>query len=230
MRPGVNLLPPELAQERRARRTAAITAAGVGVYALVLGGVYLLQLGDVADARAERDEAQEEVAARQRELAELRQFAELAAQLDARNALLANALATEISWASVLNNLSLSFPASSSLLTLNATTTEGTPAGPAGAPVTPETGAQPEGEVETPPVPVATITFTGYSVEEYAPGVETVLLQLDDVATFFNAYLATAARVERGPTEVTNFDGAVQLDDEAYTGRYAEGLPPEGVQ
>ncbi|MDP8969362.1 MAG: hypothetical protein M3N52_02440 [Actinomycetota bacterium] len=214
----VNLLPPEVQERRRARRAAVLTAAALGAYLVLLGLVYLLKLGDVAQARQERDQAQADVARLQAQLDALEPFRRLAQQVEARNNVLAAAMATEISWSRVLNDLSLTFPPNASLLTLSATQPTAEDAG--------ETGQAESGAVALDEV-VATVEFSGYSVERYAPGVERVLLRFDEVRSFFNSYLATAAAEERGTTEVTNFNGSVQLGREAYTRRFAEGLPPE---
>ncbi|MBA2530080.1 MAG: hypothetical protein H0V19_09025 [Euzebyales bacterium] len=77
---------------------------------------------------------------------------------------------------------------------------------------------------------IASLEFTGYSVERLAPGVQGALGRFNGVPSFFNTYLTTAAEEERGTTEVTNFAGAVQLGENGYTGRYADGLPPEAAR
>jgi hypothetical protein len=211
----VNLLPRELEERARARRTTSWAIGAVAAYAALLGVVYIVKLGAVNDARQERDDAENTVAQLEAELASLQEFEELDRQLTARNQLLSASMATEISWARVLNDLSLTFPPSSSLLTLNADA-----AGAAAAGVT-DTTADPNSQS------IATVIFDGYSVERFAPGVERVLVKFDEVTTFFNSYLSQASEAPRGDTEVTTFTGTVQLNDEAYTGRYAEGLPPE---
>ncbi len=192
----------------------------MGVYLLLLGFGYVLKLGDVNQARQERDQAQADVARLQAQLNALEPFRRLAQQVEARNNVLAAAMATEISWSRVLNDLSLTFPPNASLLTLSATQPTAEDAGQTGET---EAGAVALGEV------VTTVEFSGYSVERYAPGVEGVLLRFDEVRGFFNSYLATAAAEERATTGVTNFNGSVQLGREAYTGRFAEGLPPEAA-
>lgn len=116
----VNLLPREIEQRARARRTASYTVAAVAVFAALLGLIYLGKLGDLNDARSDRDAAQETVDERRAELASLEEFAQLDREVKARNALLSAAMATEISWARVLNDLALTFPPSSSMLSLEA--------------------------------------------------------------------------------------------------------------
>lgn len=211
----VNLLPPEIAHRAKARRTTSWVIGGVAAYAALLGLLYIAKQGDLDAAREERDNAAATVAQLQGDLAELQEFEVLDRQLVARNRLLSASMASEISWARVLNDLSLTFPASSSLLTLDGLALSAGQTGQSG---------------NVPPNPnsesVASLTFTGYSVERFAPGVERVLVKFDEVDTFFNAYLSEANEEPRGDTDVTTFSGTVQLNEEAFTGRYADGLPP----
>ena len=211
----VNLLPREIEQRARARRTTSWAIGAVAAYAALLGLVYIAKLGDLNAARADRDNAEATVAALEAELATLQEFAELDRQLTARNNLLSASMATEISWARVLNDLSLTFPPSSSLLQLTGEA--------AGADATGAAGTDPNPNSES----IATVTFSGYSVERFAPGVERVLVKFDEVDTFFNPYLSEAVEAPRGETDVTTFAGSMHLTDDAYTGRYADGLPPE---
>lgn len=211
----VNLLPREIEERARTRRTASWTVGAVAVFAALLGLLYLAKLGAVNGARNERDEAQARVTERQAELASLEEFAELDRQVTARNQLLSAAMATQISFARVFNDLALTFPGSSSLLTLNAVTETADETGDTGQTVDPNSES------------IASVTFEGYSVEQYAPGVERVLLKFADVGMFFNSYLSTAEEVLRNRTEVTRFTGEFQLTEEVRTGRYADGLPPE---
>jgi len=214
----VNLLPREIEVRRRSRRLAALTAGGVGIYVAVLGLLYALKLGDVRQAEQDRDEAQQEVAALQADVAQLQQFQTLNDELLARNTLLAAAMDTEISFARTLNDLALSFPATSSLRTLQLQMEQ---AGPAGAAPATAAGAVNLGDA------IGTLTFEGYSIERYAPGVESVLLELGGVRSFFNSYLSGAGREAIDETPVVNFSGTVQLDEQAYTQRYMNGLPEE---
>lgn len=217
----VNLLPREIFERARARRVTQATAAAVVLFVGVLGLVYMGKLADVRTAEQARDDARVEVVRLENEVAELDEYRVLAEQLETRNELLAASMATEISFSRVLNDLSLAFPSNASLQTLTMDTAEtAETAETAGAG---ETGQINFGEA------VAKATFTGYSVERFAPGVETVLLDFDRTRAFFNAFLTTAAQAEVGDTEVTNFNGSVTLDRDAYTGRYRDGLPPEAT-
>lgn len=212
----VNLLPRELEERAQARRRASWVVAAVAVYAAVLLLLYMGKLGAIDAAREERDAAQTEVTRLQGELARLEQFAQLDREVTARNALLSSAMATEISWARVLNDLALTFPPSSSLLAFDGVSETAVQAGVAEAPPPDPSSAS-----------IAALTFNGYSVERFAPGVERVLVKFDEVDIFFNPYLSEAGEQPRGDTDVTVFNGTLQLNEDAYTGRYADGLPPE---
>lgn len=209
---GVNLLPQEIDTERRARRRATLSAIGVVVFIAVLGGLYVHKLDQVREAEQARDEAATEVANLEQELAQLQEYRELADLLDARNAVLADAMSDEVSFARGLNDLALAFPASASMESLNLTLVAAEPAG--------------DGAI-TFGTPVAEVAYTGYSTERYAPGVETVLIEFDRVSSLFNVYMSNAAEEERGTTEVINFNGTAGMDETARTGRYDDGLPVE---
>lgn len=228
----VNLLPREFAERARSRRVVGLTGGAVALYVVLLGVLYVQKMGDVNDAERERDAAQAQVTLLESELAQLQQFQVLADQLEQRETLLTQAMRREVSFARILNDLSLSFPGTSSLrnvslsLTDELTPTPGT-AGTATTPADPLDDADPLVDGPT----IATIVFDGYSIERFAPGVESVLLELDEVRSFFDSFVTAAQSEEIGETEVTGFNGSVDLDPSAYTRRYLEGLPPEdGLQ
>ncbi len=212
----VNLLPRELAADRAARRVTGVTVAVVVLFVALLGLLYMAKLNQIAQAEDERDAVQADVSRLQAEIAQLEQFRQLANEFEARNALLASAMGNEISYARVMNDLSLAFPGTSSLRTMQITA--------AAAVETPPTDGVDFGQA------VANATYEGYSTERFAPGVETVLVEFDKVSTFFNTFLATAALEEIGTTEVTTFQGSVQLSQDALTRRYEDGLPEEAGQ
>jgi hypothetical protein len=211
----VNLLPPELATKRRARRITHITFVGLAAWLAVLGSLFVAKTAQVDDARAERDAAQTQVQVLEQQVAALDEYRVLAAQLDARGALLTASMSEEVSWARILNDLSLAFPADASMTTLDATLA---------AAVEPVAG-----EI-SPAEAVGDVAFNGYSVERLAPGVEGVLIDFANARGFVNTYLTTASLQEKAETEVTDFNGSVRLDENARTGRYAEGLPTEVSQ
>lgn len=218
-RAAVNLLPPEVVRERVHRRRAAASGGVLAVWVLVLAVVYALQLGDVAQARAEREEAAEATEAVAEAVAELAPFRTLADTLTVREALVAAATADELSWARVLGDLALALDRSASLLELQAVSV------PAAAETVSTDGATLAVDEH-----VAEIVLSGYTVDRYAPGVEQVLEQLSAVDGFFGSSLAVASEEERGATEVTLFDGRVLVDASARARRFLDGIPPEEVR
>ncbi len=238
----VNLLPREYEEQVRRRRTIGYTVAGVLLWCGVLAVVQALKAADVDRAREERDLALAQTAQLQSELVALDSYRVLAERLETRSALLADAMAPEVSWATLLNDLSLTFPATSSLRTLTGTLDQPLPDAalvpPAPAPTptpapTPAPTPSPAPGVPPAIVPeeaIGTIVFEGYSIEGYAPGVETAIIRFGDVESFSDSFLTQAGTEELGDTPVTQFQGQVDVNANARTNRYAEGLPPEVPQ
>lgn len=254
----VNLLPPEIGQRSARRRVVVVVSGLLALYAVLLVALYLVKSAEVAQATRDRDSAQAVLAVLQSEAAELEPFRALDTELDERNAVLVSAMSLEVSGARILNELSLAFPANSSLRSLLMTVAPPVPvAVPVAAPVPAEGAAPAEGAPAAPaegaalpvaPVPVAptlplivdpvlaartvigAATYDGYSVDKYAPGVETLLVDLDEVPGFADPF-ALSAQIELiGDTEVTGFGGQVDLTAEAYTRRYVRGLTLETLR
>jgi hypothetical protein len=217
----VNLLPPEIGRRSQQRRLLAVTAGALAVYVALLGLLYTAKLGRVEAARQERDTAQAEVTRLQGEVLALAEFRDLALRLEERERVLTAAMGAEVSVARILNDLSLAFPGTASMRSLNlALASTSTPAADGAAPAPSPSDSR----------TVGSLTFEGYSVERYAPGVESLLLNVEQVSSFQSPYVAAAQEEQIGSTEVTGFSGTVDIDEDAYTRRYAAGLPEEGRQ
>jgi hypothetical protein len=205
----VNLLPGQVRERSTARRGSFLAALLVLLAIAGMAFLFLAKRGAVDDAIADRDAAQAEVNRLQAEVQALGQFQALADELAAGNGLLVTAMGDEIAVARVLNDVSLSLPSTSSLTALTLTRDE-----------TEATAGEPElGDA------VANLLLSGYSIERYAPGVEGVLLQFDQVDGLVLTYLNTAALADIATVQVTSFDANGLLTEEIFTGRYAEGLP-----
>ena len=214
MTPRVNLLPARYAQRMVERRWAGWVALGLLV---LLASVVLVAMAHSRRARqaeARRDVERAHNAELQTRRRELRPFAELAAGVVARERLVSAALGTEVAWARVLADLSRSFPADASLTSLSVEL-----ALPSFGPVPLEPGND--------SAVVGTTSFKGYSVRQFAPGVQTTLQLLAEARGLSEPRLQEGAVDDVGGTPVTTFEGSTFLDAAALTGRYVDGLPPE---
>lgn len=199
----VNLLPREIGERNRARRQrvlAGIAAAGV---VAALGGAYALQVNRMAAAE-ERLAAEEAVlSGLQSDLTELRPFDDLERDHTAADAAIATALGTEVSLAGVLQDVAAVTPVGTALTTLSIETP----------------GILPEDAVDS----VGSVTIEGMTIDGHAPGVEELLVALDNSGSLHDVVLSRS--------EVDDDTGAVlvnavtQLDPTARTDRYAAGLP-----
>lgn len=201
----VNLLPPEYVQRQRERRLARFAAGILAVIMALLVVRGSVIRADLLKLRAQRAQAETTIAQLEAERQRLQDFDALTDRIATREALLATTMVNEISFASVLDDLALAFPQTASLLTLSATIQE-----------------------QAPGSPVAKISFTGYSIEQYAPGVESVLAEFAKVETFMNPYLQTAGRNPARPNTV-DFTGSFEVPKQAPVGPDGEVPPPEDV-
>jgi hypothetical protein len=205
----VNLLPQEAAaRQEAARQRNAFIVAGL-VLLLLLGLLYWWQLARVGDARDERDLAQEELQVLQAREAELAEFGDLDNRVDEANSIIESALADEISYAGVLQDLAAVMPADSALTEFDITAVEAE--GPDGDEVR---------EV------IARIVASGESLEGHAPGLERLLLEMDKIVSFFDVYFTNSV-VDGDDEDVVLFDFEVDVGQEARTGRYQDGVPEE---
>lgn len=203
----VNLLPREVEERNRARRERV--ALGIGALVLVglLALAYVWKLGQVGDARAELEDAEAQVAELEAELSTLQEFEDLERRTVQAEALLEAALGDEVTMAGALQDLAAVVPTDTELD--NVTITIGEPAI--------QLGAQ--------RVPIGSLTSTGATVGDHAPGLERLLIQLGKVAAFNNVFFTQATADEA--TGAVSFTIEVDLGQELFTRRYTDGLPEE---
>lgn len=224
----VDLLPPELAARRRDRRLIVWTAMAVAAFVGVLAGIYAVQVAALQDATAARDAIASRVATREERVAALAPYAELAARLEARDAVLQTAMAPEVSWSRLLTDVAQALPRDASLQTLAATT--GDAAGAGAAQPAPAADGAAAGGAETAEAAIGRIDVTGYSTAEVSPGVRSVVERLPGVRGLVDPYLSTATATDLHGAPVTTFTLAAELDDGVRSHRYDDGLPPEGAR
>jgi Tfp pilus assembly protein PilN len=206
----VNLLPQETsARQAAARQRVALVAAGVVILA-GLGATTVWQNGRIADANDRLTDEQAVLSALEAEQAQLREFADLEERLAESDTMIAQALGREVSFAGVLQDVASVIPADAQLESLQINVD----------PVTPDA----DGEVSS----LGTLVAVGRSLNDHAPGLERLLLELDKVVAFHDLFFSSSV-LDDPELPYPTFTVEAQLGPEILTGRYADGIP-EGLR
>ncbi len=200
----VNLLPPELRQRQALRRRTSLVA-GVGAAVIaVIGLFYFMQTMRLSQAQDELAEQQQANQQLQAQIQELQPFADLQAQLEAKQRLVDTLYLNEISWASVLLDVSRVIPDQSYLTNLTGQIT--TPTGTV-------IGAPADGAVSG---LIGNVSFSGVARET-----ETIadwLTRLEQVRGWVNPWVNNAAE-SASFSRIYAFDGGLDLTADAATSR-----------
>lgn len=204
----VNLLPGELRQRAATRRlTSIVVAAGLGVIALI-GLFYFTQTQRLADAQEDLAAQEDRNAALRTQIQELQSFADLQAELEAKQNLVAGLFVNEVSWSSALLDVSRVIPDASFLTNL----TGQVQSGPGAAPAVPAVADL-----------IGTITFQGVARETET--IATWLVRLEQVEGWVNAWVTSAQ--ESAPfSRIYTFSSGLDLTIEAATERAREVTAP----
>ena len=208
----VNLLPPELRERQAIRRTTSlVAAAGLGVLALI-GIFYFFQVQRLAQTQSDLEAQQSRNAQLESEIASLQEFADLQAELAAKEVLLGEIFVNEVSWSSALLDVSRVIPDASYLTNL---TGQITPTVVGEAPTGP-TGGAPEGSL------IGNMTFAG--VANQTETIATWITRLEEVRGWVNAWVNSAQ--EDAPfSRIYTFSNGLDLTQEAATAR-GQGVEP----
>lgn len=128
--PQVNLLPPEIAQQRRFRRLQLGLGAAVLVSLAVVGGLLVASMAQVAQAQDDLDANKSQAVGLQAKVDAFAEVPLVAGQVEAARAQLGQAMGQEIRWSFLLNDLSLKIPHHVWLTSMTVTETEGAAAVP----------------------------------------------------------------------------------------------------
>lgn len=197
----VNLLPGDVQARSQATRARVLAGLGVLVLIAVLAGLSLLQQGRIDDAEQRLADVEDANALLQAEIAALQPFADLEARATAAVDFVGVALGSEGSLATVLQDLSAVLPPNAQIDTVSIT-------------LSPEEQAPSPGGQR---LVYGTIAASGRVLDGVAPGVERLVIDLDRVAAFDNAYVTTSVVDEEG---IATFALEVELGPEVLTGRY----------
>lgn len=204
----VNLLPAASRERARAARRRGYLIGAVAAVVVALGGVHAWTLSTISQARTERDAAQADVQAVQREIGDMAEFAQLEREHAEAETVLTSALAGEISLAGVLQDVALAVPDDIALTDLEVT----------------RIGEPLPGAVVIPAA--ARLTASGEALRGAAPGVELFLWQLGQLSAVTDPYVSSLTAIADEP-EAVSFTVEADLNDQVYTQRYATGLPKD---
>ena len=202
----VNLLPPELRERQAIRRaTSLVVAAGLAALALI-GIFYLFQVQRLSQVQSDLEAQQSTNVRLVSQIASLKEFAALQAELTAKEALIDVIFVNEVSWSSALLDVSRVIPDASYLtdLTGQIVATE------AGEAVAEPTGGTPETTL------VGNMTFAG--VANQTETIATWITRLEEVQGWVNAWVNSAQEDAPG-SRIYTFSNGLDLTQEAVTER-----------
>jgi Tfp pilus assembly protein PilN len=199
----INLLPPEVAEERNRRRRVGLLIFGVVAYIALLGVGVLYWDSRVSAARDDVDAQLEINQSLEREVVALNSAGELQIEYQDRSDLVRTALATDIDWGILLNDLARLLPPRVWVETFSGTIV-----------------------AETTPGVLGQVAFSGVGFD--FPDVSAWLRALD--SDQFNGvtgtWVSTVAEGVIGDVNVVTFSSTAVLTTAAATNR-AETLIPE---
>jgi Tfp pilus assembly protein PilN len=208
--PRVNLLPPEIEEQRRLRKVQAGLGLGVLAAAGVVGALALAALGQVNDAQAELDASKARGSALEARSAEYAEVPAVYAQVEAAEAQVAQAMGKEVRWSYFLNDLSLRVPSKVWLTSM--TVTQDVDAVAAAAPVTPESA------VLTPGIGSVTFSGRGFTHNDVAAWLNALAKQKGLTQPYF-----TSSQVEDiGTEKAVTFESQATITEESLSGRYTQ--------
>jgi Tfp pilus assembly protein PilN len=209
----VNLLPPELRQRQAVRRaTSIVVLVGLALLALI-GVFYFLQVQQLSGAQDDLEAQQARNGELEGQIAGLQEFADLQAELVAKQQLLTTIFVNEVSWSSALLDVSRVIPDAQYLTNLTGQLTSVIPA--EGVPTT--TGGTPATTL------IGAMTFAGVASETET--IATWLTRLEQVQGWVNAWVNSATQ-DAPFSRIYTFQNGLDLTQEAATERGLGGTSP----
>lgn len=203
--PRVNLLPPEIRERARFRRVQMQLGAAVVASMAVVGVLAVSASHSVSSAQGEVDAATAQQLQVTRQITQYGGVTQVYAAAEQARAQLASAMADEVRYSQLLNDLSLSIPSNVWLTNLSYTQT----APDAGKGATPV-------PVELAPIGSATYQAVAFSHDDVA----TMLEALSGLKTYSNAYFSNSTEALLGTRKTVQFSGTVQVTPGALSHRY----------
>jgi Tfp pilus assembly protein PilN len=209
----VNLLPPEIEEARRLRRTQAGVAAGLGVVLLAIGGAYMVQVQDKHQAADELSATKAETTRLQAAQAKYADVPRTIAAIDAAESARSTAMAKDVEWFRTLNNFSLTLPKNVWFTNLTVVLQDDAAAATAGGTASTATPAVPATDG-----PIGLLTVEGTAMDH--PDVATWLDVLGRQPGLADAYFTNSVRAKIGTKPVVNFVSTSTVTADALSHRY----------
>ena len=209
--PRVNLLPPEIEQERRFRRTQLGLGAGVLASVGVVAVLFLTANSQVAEAEGELADSKRQTTRLEAQTAEYSQVPLVYSQVEAARAQLELAMGREIRWSFYLNDLSLKIPNKVWLTSMTVTVADAAPGSAVAAAPGTASFIDPG---------LGSVTFAGTALRH-----NDVAAWLDSLAKqkgYKQPYFTNSTKSEIGDEEVVNFQSQVSITEEALSKRYIQ--------
>jgi Tfp pilus assembly protein PilN len=210
--PRVDLLPPEIGDQRRLRKVQAGLLCVVVAAAGVVGLLFLAASNEVSAAEEELTATQAEGSRLQVETNKYAAVPAVIAKVDAAKLQRSEAMAHEVRWSYYLNDLSLSIPGKVWLTGMTVTQNVDTPAA---APV--------EGAAATYPDPgIGQVTFEGkaYGHNNVATWLNMLAKQKGWADPYFNNSTEDPTLVGPGGEPTVTFSSQVTITEEALSRRF----------
>ncbi len=199
----VNLLPEETRRRAGAARMQGLLVFLALVLVAALVGLHYLNRADLEDARERLEVAENEQRIAEEDVAALSSFAELTDRLEETRTVVAETLGQQVTLAGILQDLALVMPADADVSAVSISLESLDADAPASA-------------------PVGSMSMSGESVGDIAPGIERLILELDKVAGFRNVHVSSASVDDE---DVVAYTLELQLGPENRTNRYRDGVP-----
>ncbi len=209
--PRVNLLPPEIEEQRRFRRVQAGLGAGLAAAAVAVLALTVLANGAVSDAEDDLAVAQARGTQLEAQQAEFAEVPLVYAQVEAAQAQLSQAMGKEVRWSYFLNDLSLTAPAKMWLTSM--TVTQNVDASPAVTTTVPGN----EAYLST---GLGTVTFEGmgYKHNDVAAWLDALARQ----SGLTDPYFTNSEKKLIGDEVSVSFSSQATVTDEALSGRFTQ--------
>jgi Tfp pilus assembly protein PilN len=205
--PQVNLLPPEIGEQRRFRHVQASLGGAVLASLVVVGVLLVAASSQVGKAQDDLDANKAQGAQLQTKVAQYAEVPLIAGQVEAGHAQLAQAMGQEVRWSYFLNDLSLKIPQHVWLDTMTVTSSPAAAAAPA------------VGQYAA--VGIGSITFVGhaYSHNDVAAWLNSLAKQKGYTQPYFSD---STVEARGGNDHAVNFTSQVTVTDDALSKRYTE--------